>query len=253
MRGLRAVTVGAVLFTAFAVGAYQRDRAPVCDLAPAPVPATPGPAEAELLRQIQDRDAEIARLKAAIAAREDAALYAEAEAKGVVEAVKKSGLPARQQRRIAVAIIREAHAHDIDPLLVVAVIRIESAFDNYAVSPVGAMGLMQLMPDTGRWLMQRRGEKLGRRTNLFDSELNIEMGTAYLAELIEQFGTLERALVAYNAGPGAAQKILKDKRARTKFLNGYPKKVMSELKRLQRAAQTRMAEQVEVPEPDGRG
>jgi soluble lytic murein transglycosylase len=138
----------------------------------------------------------------------------------------------RQQRSLAIAIVREARRNELDPLLVVALIRAESSFNNYAVSGVGAMGLMQLMPDTGEYLLSRRGQKLGRRTNLFDHELNVELGAAYLAELIRRFGTLEHALVAYNAGPTAARKILGKPDARRRFLAGYPRKVVDELKRL---------------------
>ncbi|HZA50921.1 MAG TPA: lytic transglycosylase domain-containing protein, partial [Myxococcaceae bacterium] len=140
-----------------------------------------------------------------------------------------------------------------DPLLVVAVIRTESSFDNYAVSPVGAMGLMQVMPNTGSWLMKRRGARLGRRTNLFDSELNIELGTAYLAELLARFGSVEKALIAYNAGPGAAARILADRAARAKFMAGYPRKVLGELRKLKIAAQGRLADQAPVRTIDGRG
>ena len=130
------------------------------------------------------------------------------------------------------AIVREARRNGMDPLLVVALIRCESSFNNYAVSNVGAMGLMQVMPDTGSYLADRAGFKLQRHTNLFDSELNVELGTAYLADLIERFGSVERALVAYNAGPGLAKKILAQRDKRERFMAGYPAKVMREFRRL---------------------
>jgi soluble lytic murein transglycosylase len=159
-------------------------------------------------------------------------LYKEAAALGVTRAVAASGMTQRSQRSLAIAIVREAKKNDLDPLLVVALIRAESSFNNYAVSGVGAMGLMQLMPPTGEYLLSKRGLKLGRKTNLFDHELNVELGAAYLADLIRRFGTLEHALVAYNAGPGAARKILAKPEVRRRFLAGYPLKVASEHKRL---------------------
>jgi len=186
----------------------------------------------ELARTLAEREAELQRLKARLHELDDAPAYDEAEAMGVVALVKKSRLPDRQQRRLAVAIVRESRANGLDPLLVLAVIHCESSFDPFAVSPVGAMGLMQLMPDTGDWLMQRRGLELRRRNNLFDTELNVEIGSGYLSQLIRDFGTIERALVAYNAGPTAAGKILSQPPARKRFMSGYPAKVMAEYRRL---------------------
>lgn len=181
----------------------------------------------------QNLKAELETLKAKLAEQEGEEQYLEEASKlGVVAAVQKSKLPPRQQKRLAVAIVREARKNNLDPLLVVALNRTESGFDNYAVSGVGAMGLMQVMPDTGKWLAERRGEQLGRASNLFDSETNVELGTWYLSELINQFGTVEKALVAYNAGPGLAKKILAKPANRKKFMAGYPAKVVGEHKKL---------------------
>lgn len=177
-------------------------------------------------------ETELKALKARLEELDDTPLYEQAEAMGLTALVAASRLPDRQQRRLAVAIVREARRNGLDPLLVAAVIRCESAFDSYAVSPVGAMGLMQVMPATGGWLMARRGEDLRRKHNLFDVELNVELGASYLAEMIRQFGTVERALVAYNAGPGAAKKILASPQSRRKFMAGYPKAVTAEYRRL---------------------
>lgn len=79
-----------------------------------------------------------------------------------------------------------------------AVIRIESGGDPRAVSPVGAMGLMQVMPSTWATLTARHA--LGR--DPFDTRANILAGTAYLRELIDRYADLPTALAAYNAGPG---------------------------------------------------
>lgn len=228
-RWMVVVAWGAMGAAAFAA---EGDRPSGVDASAAAVSRPSLLSEAELARALAERDAELQKLKARLQELDDAPAYEEAESLGVVALVKKSRLPDRQQRRLSVAIVREAGANGLDPLLVLAVIHCESGYDPFAVSPVGAMGLMQLMPDTGDWLLSRRGVELRRRNNLFDVELNVEIGAAYLSELIREFGSIERALVAYNAGPGAAEKILARAPLRRKFLQGYPAKVMDQYRKL---------------------
>ena len=99
-------------------------------------------------------------------------------------------------------IIREARRRKIDPYLVAGLIRQESMFLPGAVSPTGAVGLMQLMPATARQLARQAG--LGNITTarLKDPEINIKLGTMYLAAMLERYGgNVTEALVAYNAGP----------------------------------------------------
>jgi soluble lytic murein transglycosylase-like protein len=91
-----------------------------------------------------------------------------------------------------------AKRHDLDPALLAAVARRESAFDPTAVSKAGAQGLMQLMPGTAK--------SLGV-SDAFDPAQNVEGGAKLLRGLIDQFGgRLDLALAAYNAGPGAVQR-----------------------------------------------
>ncbi len=90
----------------------------------------------------------------------------------------------------------------IDPLLVAAVVREESSYYPRARSRVGARGLMQLMPDTGRSLAQARRLPVdGSGEFLDDPSTNLELGSAYLAGLLREFGDARVAVAAYNAGP----------------------------------------------------
>ena len=91
-----------------------------------------------------------------------------------------------------------ARAHSVDPLLVQAVIAVESNYNANAVSPKGAEGLMQLMPPTARMLGV---------TNTFDPQQNIEAGVRYLKQLQDLYKDDTLALAAYNAGPKAVAKF----------------------------------------------
>ncbi|KQW55219.1 lytic transglycosylase domain-containing protein [Variovorax sp. Root411] len=110
--------------------------------------------------------------------------------------------------KTAKSALRDAsNKHDIDYELLQALVATESGFDAQAVSPKGAMGLMQLMPATA----QRYGVAADKRATiekkLFDPRINIAAGSRYLRDLIAMFpGQIELALAAYNAGEGAVQR-----------------------------------------------
>jgi hypothetical protein len=91
-----------------------------------------------------------------------------------------------------------AEAHGVNPMLVRALIEVESGYRARARSRKGAMGLMQLMPSTAREYNVR---------NPFDPKTNIEAGIKHLKTLIDRFRGVELALAAYNAGPGAVERF----------------------------------------------
>lgn len=131
-----------------------------------------------------------------------------------------------------------AQAHAVDYSLIKAVIAAESGFDHTAVSPKGAVGLMQLMPTTAEQYgvvadkasrKDSRGKLLPAQTveqKLTDPKTNIQAGARYLAYLISLFkGELPLALAAYNAGEGAVQRA-GNKIPNYKETQGYVKKVL---------------------------
>jgi soluble lytic murein transglycosylase len=102
-----------------------------------------------------------------------------------------------------------ARNFSIDPALLFALILEESRYQVQAVSPAGARGLMQVMPQTGRQIA--RELKIGRfsEEQLFDPSMNIRMGSWYFARMLEEFGgKAHLALAAYNAGPHVVRRWL---------------------------------------------
>lgn len=99
-------------------------------------------------------------------------------------------------------IIQSADKNKIDPAWVYGVIRRESAFSRDAKSSVGAVGLMQLMPKTAKYIGRKIGVKKTSYKDLIKAENNIQLGTAYLSYLADKFnGNRVLATAAYNAGP----------------------------------------------------
>jgi soluble lytic murein transglycosylase len=101
-----------------------------------------------------------------------------------------------------VTTIKDQGAKGVDPYLVAAIIREESQYDWKAVSRVGAIGLMQVMPGTANAVAQRYGFPAVARDDLFDQETNIRIGVRYVEQLLDQFsGNVVQTIAAYNAGP----------------------------------------------------
>ena len=105
--------------------------------------------------------------------------------------------------------IRRYAGPHVDPLLVAGIIREESLYNPKALSRAGAMGLMQLMPETANRVAHGLGLGSVDREDLFDGEMNIRLGVDYVGELLRDYqGNLVRAVAAYNAGPAAVSRWL---------------------------------------------
>jgi soluble lytic murein transglycosylase len=98
-------------------------------------------------------------------------------------------------------LVADSGSNSLDPYLVASLIRQESEFNPAAISPMNALGLMQLLPSVGKSLAKKRGIKGFNTTQLLDPSINLELGTANLKGVIDRFGgQIEYALAAYNAG-----------------------------------------------------
>lgn len=123
-----------------------------------------------------------------------AAAASSAAANGAAAKVHSSA-PAPDRSDLRQMVVRVSEERGLDPKLVDALVRVESDYDPRAVSRRGAMGLMQLMPETARRLSVE---------DPFDPEDNLRGGTRELSRLVERYaGNLQLALAAYNAGEGA--------------------------------------------------
>jgi soluble lytic murein transglycosylase-like protein len=104
-------------------------------------------------------------------------------------------------RQVAALADRYARRFGVDPLTVMAVVHVESRFDPNAVSPKGAVGLMQLQSETARSLAADLGLQWTGDELLYDPDVNVLLGTFYLRRLIDRFGDVDSALAAYCSGP----------------------------------------------------
>jgi soluble lytic murein transglycosylase len=133
-------------------------------------------------------------------------------------------IPETTVNEIAGSIHEASRRFDLPPEMILAVIRIESAFDINALSNKGAVGLMQIMPATGEEIARDLRMSWPGVDLLRNPQANIEMGTYYLTKLIGQFNNLAVALAAYNHGPG---RIAELSEAKAELPMEYSEKVLS--------------------------
>lgn len=145
----------------------------------------------------------------------------------------------RKGKNIEAYILKAANRYQVDPLLIKAVIKIESNFDQFAVSHRGAQGLMQLMPGTAGDLQV---------TDSFDAYQNISGGTRYLRTQLDSFnGDLKLTLAAYNAGPGLVSRLGRVPRI-PETIN-YISKVMKAYRAYQQEAKQTQVHALSTPLP----
>ena len=108
-------------------------------------------------------------------------------------------------------ILEYSDKNKIDPFLIAAIIKNESGFDQKAVSDAGAVGLMQIMPETGRWIAEQMGIDCYTDDALYLSRTNIRMGCWYVGELEHEFKeNLTLIMIAYNAGRGQTKQWMQE-------------------------------------------
>ncbi len=170
---------------------------------PEPLPAPPHLEDIALFEQIQAWLDPAGDADQALPA--DGPLYAGIRSRResfelFIGAADESAVESRMKRLpFGTEILLVARRHEVDPLLVAAIVQTESSFDTLAVSPRGAVGLMQMMPDTAEHLGLRNG---------YDPGQNLAAGVSYLEYLLHRFdGDLVLALAAYNAGPGKVDRF----------------------------------------------
>ena len=112
-----------------------------------------------------------------------------------------TGLATVTKEELAEVIYDESVRNNHDPKFILALIKIESSFQNWSVSEQGAKGLMQIMPYVAESLAKELGIEWSGDRTLFNPLLNIRMGIHYLSRLIEDFEDIGLALTAYNYGP----------------------------------------------------
>ena len=125
----------------------------------------------------------------------------------IVEA-NRPDIMEREAWELSEVILNESSKYKLDPILILAVIDVESKFQFGAISPAGARGIMQIMPATGKFLVRSVRELAQEiKADHFTPEhldnpiVNIKLGTYYLHDLRKSFQNVSKALIAYNLGP----------------------------------------------------
>lgn len=132
----------------------------------------------------------------------------------LIEAVLSKRAPelgATLRRQLVMAIAEESWRAGYDPLMILAIIQVESSFEDDAVSPKGARGLMQIQPTTLNFLTKHEGIRLRPEEIESDPALRVRLGIRYLRILQDKFHSLDRALMAYNAGPLRLRQALRSR------------------------------------------
>lgn len=122
-----------------------------------------------------------------------------------------SNLEIEEAKMLADLIRKECKRYNLNPFLVLAIIKVESSFNPMAVSSKGAVGLMQMMPETAMYLAPKKGINIDDESIIADPLVNVELGIYYFYKLLKRYNKLESALFAYNYGPGRFETIINRK------------------------------------------
>lgn len=133
----------------------------------------------------------------------------------------RTGLGSIEELKLAEVILVESVTHKLDPLFVLALMKTESTFYNWSRSFNGALGLMQILPSTGKALASEMKLKWEGESTLLDPYANVKMGVRYFSKLKNRYKDTETSLTAYNFGPG---RVDEDEQAESPF---FARKVLS--------------------------
>ncbi len=141
----------------------------------------------------------------------------------------KTGLKEKEKDQISRHILTHSKKYGYDPLFLTALIITESSFNHKAKSKVGALGLMQIRPRTGKALATEANMTWQGKHTLYHPENNIALGSYYLNKLIKRFGNMNTALEAYNHGPTRTARYLR-KGKKTKKYSGKVFAIYNQIK-----------------------
>jgi soluble lytic murein transglycosylase len=147
---------------------------------------------------------------------------------------------------MAELIYSESYQYGFDPELILALVVKESSIYNWSKSRVGALGLMQIRPTTGRALAKAINIPWNGKKTLFKPHLNIKLGTHYLAKLVDRFGKIEVALTAYNYGPTRVARMLKKDQTLPK---AYAHRILGTYQRFKELNQIQLVESWDPNDP----
>ncbi|MBW2313571.1 MAG: lytic transglycosylase domain-containing protein [Deltaproteobacteria bacterium] len=137
---------------------------------------------------------------------------------------RTTGLTEIEIEHLVPVIVREADRADLTPAMILAVIEVESGGRVRARSNKNALGLMQILPRTGRALAFEAGLAWNGPETLYDPVTNVRLGVRYLEQLVDRFGDVPTALAAYNAGPTRVAGLL---RTGQPIPRGYAERVLT--------------------------
>ena len=142
---------------------------------------------------------------------------------------KKVNTSEEKMKALANSVYKESQEYDIDYRLILAVVKVESNFNNEAISRRGARGLMQIRPSSAKGIARESGVEVKGAKCLHEPEKNIKIGVSYLSKLQGMFDNMVSALHAYNAGPSKVKKADPEFGAKT---TAFTRKVMTEYQQI---------------------